>query len=59
MKSAKLTDEQKAELFTHSAKKHLKRNTLPRLAELCGSNVGKIQAFMQAAGSAIVRYLKV
>lgn len=58
-KCSKLSDEQKENLFTHEAKTYIKRNTLPRLAELCGSNVGKIQSFLQAAGSAIVRYMKV
>jgi len=58
-KCQKLSDEQKENLFTHEAKTYLRRNTLPRLAELCGSNVGKIQSFLQAAGSAIVRYMKV
>ncbi|MBW2672196.1 MAG: hypothetical protein JRD89_02115 [Deltaproteobacteria bacterium] len=59
MENTKLTDEQKAELITSTSKTHLKKNTLPRLAELCGSNVGKLQSFLQAAGSAFVRYLKV
>lgn len=58
-RNPKLTDEQKEGLITQEAKMYLKRNTLPRLAELCGSNVGKIQSFLQAAGSAIVRYLKI
>lgn len=58
-KSTKLSDDQKAEIFTHVSKTYVKKNTLPRLAELCGSNVGKIEGFLQAAGSAIVRYLKV
>jgi len=56
--SLKLSNEQKEEMFTQTSKTHLKKNTLPRLAELCGANVGKIQSFMQSAGSAIVRYLK-
>lgn len=56
--STKLSNEQKEEMFTQTSKTHLKRNTLPRLAELCGANVNKIQSFMQAAGSAIVHYLK-
>lgn len=58
-RSNQLSDEQKAEIFTHSAKTYVKGNTLPRLAELCGSNVGKIKGFLEAVGSAIVRYLKV
>ncbi len=58
-KCPKLSGEQKEAMFTHSTKTHLKKNTLPRLAELCGSNISKIQAFMDAAGSAIVRYIKV
>lgn len=58
-RSTKLSDDQKAKIFTHVSKTYVKKNTLPRLAELCGSNVGKIQGFLQAAGSAIVRYLKV
>ena len=58
-KSPKLSDGQKAEIFTHVSKTYVKKNTLPRLAELCGSNVGKIAGFLQAAGSAIVRYCKV
>ena len=58
-KCPKLSDEQKEAMFTHTAKTHLRKNTLPRLAELCGSNISKIQSFIQAAGSAFVRYLKV
>jgi len=58
MKNPKLTDEQKEGLFTHQSKMHLRKNTLPRLGEICGSNVGRIVSFVQAAGSAIVRYLK-
>ena len=57
-KSTKLSDEQKDAMFTQTSKMHIKKNVLPRLAELCGSNVCKIQSFMIAAGSAIVRYLK-
>jgi hypothetical protein len=58
-KNTKIADEQKADMFTHQSKQYVKKNTLPRLAELCGANVGKIQSFLQAAGSAVVRYLKV
>ena len=57
-KSTKLSDDQKTDLIVSVTKKYMKKNTLPRLAELCGSNVGKIQSFLQAAGSAIVRYIK-
>ena len=58
-KNPKLSDEQKEEMFTQVSKTYVKKNTLPRLSELCGSNVGKIQGFLTAAGSAFVRYLKV
>lgn len=58
-KCPRLSDEQKEAMFTHNAKTHLKKNTLPRLAELCGSNIAKIQSFIQAAGTAFVMYLKV
>jgi len=58
MKSAKLTDEQKGDLFTHTSKKHVRKGTLSRLAELCGADVGKIKSFLEAAGSSIVKYCK-
>lgn len=57
--SPKLSEEQKGTLINQESKTHLRRNTLVRLAELCGADVGKIAAFLQAADTAFVRYLKV
>lgn len=56
--SPKLSDDQKAGLIASESKTYLKRNTLARLGELCGGNVGKILAVVESAGSAFVRYLK-
>lgn len=58
MESPKLSDEQKAGLIESESKTFLRKNTLARLGELCGANVGKIQAVVESAGSAFVRYLK-
>lgn len=54
-----LSDEQKAGLIVSTSKRYLRKGTISRIAELCGSNTGKVKAFVQAAGSAFVRYLKV
>lgn len=58
MESPKLSDDQKASLISATTKTMLKQNTYPRLVEICGSDVGKIESFLEAAGSAVVRYLK-
>ena len=55
---ARLSDEQKAELITSVEKTYLTPNTLPRVAELCGADSGRIGQFLTAAGSACVRYIK-
>ena len=54
-----LTDEQKEALIESKVGMHLRPNTLPRIAELCGGDVARIEQFLDAAGSAAVRYVKV
>jgi hypothetical protein len=55
-KCTKLSDDQKNGIIAATSKTVLRRNTFPRIVEICGSNVGKIAAFMEAAGTAVVRY---
>ena len=56
---AALSEEQQGELIAHVSKNYLRKGTIARIAELCGSNTGRIRSFVEAAGSAIVRYIKV
>jgi hypothetical protein len=55
---ARLSDDQKASLIQSSEKTYLKPNTLQRVAELCGADAARIEQFLDAAGSACVRYIK-
>jgi hypothetical protein len=53
-----LTDDQKAELITSKVKTYLKKGTVAKLAQYCGAKSSAIAAFLECAGSAIVRYVK-
>jgi len=54
----RLSDEQKGALITSTEKTYLRPNTLQRVAELCGADAARIDQFLEAAGSAVVRYVK-
>ena len=54
----KLSQEQKDTLITSTSKTMLKPGTVSRIAELCGSDATRIQQFIEAAGTSIVKYLK-
>lgn len=59
MADPRLSTEQKESLIVSAEKTYLQVGTLQRIAELCGSDAGKIGQFYEAIGSACVRSLKI
>lgn len=54
----RLSDDQKSAIIKSSEKTYLRAHTIDRMSELCGADVERIGRFMDAVGSACVRYVK-
>jgi hypothetical protein len=54
----KISDEQKASLISATTKTNLRFGVYGRLMEICGANIGRVTAFLEAAGTSIVKYFR-